>query len=163
MKTNESKEKTPYAAMVERLGNSLAGNMGLGANFHSLIKKRSRLRTPKTMRLMTVSEDQARTTFPKSRARRIMRALPIVRRDPDQSRALSPVMVGVLGGDERGRKKRMVRNTSRPMGILIQKHYLQLSLVLKTPPITGPIALPNAHTPLVTARYNPLSLKLNES
>lgn len=27
-------------------------------------------------------------------------------------------MVGVLGGDERGRKKRMVRNISRLMGIV---------------------------------------------
>lgn len=57
MKMNELKEKMLYVVMVERLGNSFVGNMGLGVNFYLLIKKRSRFRMLKMMRLMIVSED----------------------------------------------------------------------------------------------------------
>jgi len=114
------------------------------------------------MRHTTVAEDHGNVILPKSSPSKIINAAPTIKILPTQSIAFRPAKTGVCG-EGSFKKKSNTINTTAPMGKLIQKHHRQLTLVAKLPPMTGPIALPIAHTTDVIARYSPRSRRENVS
>ena len=89
--------QTASAARLESLENKPSGIIGYLANFHSLIRKRARVMTPKTNRQITVAEDHGKDTPPYSRPRRNMTVPPVTSMMPSQSMAFRPSRMGVLG------------------------------------------------------------------
>lgn len=76
---------------------------------------------------------------PNSRPKRNINVPPMIRNTPAQSMLRIPAMNGVLG-DSILRKKKSATNETPPTGRFSQKHHLQVTLVVKAPPIMGPRA-----------------------
>lgn len=72
----------------------------------------------KISRQMMVPDFQAKVTPPKFRARRSMRVLPVIRKEPVQSIAFKPVQIGVAEGFW-GMEKRRKMKTRAEMGTVL--------------------------------------------
>lgn len=91
------KKQANSGAAVDLLLKTPKGTMGEAANLYSMMKKRAYETMPKTIRQMTVVELHANWTPPKLSPSNNMTVPPTMVRQPNQSRALSPAMRGVLG------------------------------------------------------------------
>lgn len=81
--------------------------------FHSMRTNIPAVRTPKTMRQMTMAEFQGWTTPPNSRPKRSIIVDPTMLKEPSQSTAFRPAHIGVLGVSSL--RKRKIRIKTVPM------------------------------------------------
>jgi hypothetical protein len=113
------------------------------------------------MRQITRGEFQGTVAPPNSRPSSSIRTKPMIDRLPNQSIALRPSRIGVLGlwtSRYRNNKMKVVPE----MGRLIQKFHRQETLSVKTPPRTGPTPPAITQTSSMIPMYR-LRLLLNVS
>ena len=161
------------AAALDRLLKSANGITGCLANFHCERKKNTNSTIPRIMRQSTIAEVQGKFTPPNPRPTRSSSVAAVTVEAPSQSMAFRPAISGVFGVWTSRKTNRMMKaipsqGTHKMISETLtdissdlrfrKKHHRQLTLSVKAPPITGPIADASAQVAPIIAKYKPRSL-----
>jgi hypothetical protein len=117
-------------------------------------------RAPKIIRQITCGDFQANVAPPKSNPSSNMSVSPSTEALPNQSMALNPSIIFVLGLCTSKKKTRRT-NVMPEIGRLIQKVHLQVTYCEKAPPSNGPTPPAKAHITSIKPRYRLRCLQIH--